>query len=489
MKLTDLLTDIPHALIAGSADREITGIAYDSRKVTPGCLFVCLRGEQVDGHTFIPAALQAGAAAIVVEEAPAQVGEATLIQVADSRVALAHLSAAWFSHPARAMTMIGITGTKGKTTTTHMIKKILECSGQKVGMIGTIGAFIGQEKLPTKNTTPESYELHSLFAQMRHAGCHAVVMEVSSQGLKHKRTAGIDFDYGVFTNISPDHIGKGEHADFDEYLTCKSLLFRQAKKTVVNVDADHWQEVTAAAKAPITVSTRQGADYRSDHIEKLWEPGLLGTAFDLTGRAEAHIKLNMPGRFNVENALIAIAVTSDMGIEISRIQEALAQVSVRGRTQVLKEASRSAVFLIDYAHNALSIQSLLETLMEYEPKRLICLFGGGGNRPKQRRYDMGSVAGKYAQLTVLTMDNPRDEDMAQINADIIEGLNVHHGVYKIIDDREDAIRYLLESCGEGDMVAFIGKGHEEYQEIRGIKHPFSEVEVVERWVAEQKAKE
>ena len=487
MKLTELLADISHEMLAGGAETEITGVVYDSRKVTPGCLFVCLRGEQVDGHTFIQQAVRDGAAAVVVEEAPAQPVTAAVVKVADSRAALAHISAEWFGHPARQMTVIGITGTKGKTTTTHMIKKILELSGQKVGMIGTIGAFIGQEKLPTKNTTPESYELHALFAQMKKAGCHAVVMEVSSQGLKQKRTAGIDFDYGVFLNISPDHIGAGEHADFAEYLACKSLLFTQAKKTVVNIDAEHWTEVTAAAQDPITVSTRQEADYRASNIEKLWEPGLLGTAFDLSGRAEGHIKLNMPGRFNVENALIAIAVTSDMGIDLPCITQALAQVSVKGRTQVLKEASHSAVFLIDYAHNALSMESLIQTLMEYEPKRLICLFGGGGNRPKQRRYDMGLVAGKYAQLTVLTMDNPRFEEMDQINAHIIQGLDVHRGAYTIIDDREEAIRYLLDTCGEGDMVALIGKGHEEYQAVKGVKYPFSELEVVERYLAEKKA--
>ena len=505
MKLKKLLEGVTHDLIVRGEDMEITGVVYDSRKVIPGCLFVCLRGEKTDGHDFIWDAVRAGAAALVVEELPGKMADATaleyeevveltdevdsvdsadavVVRVKDSRSALAHISATWFGNPAEQMTMVGITGTKGKTTTAHMIKRILEKSGQKVGMIGTIGAFIGEKKLPVKNTTPESYELHSLFSQMREEGCSSVVMEVSSQGLKQKRTEGIHFDYAVFLNISPDHIGAGEHADFEEYLACKKLLFYQAERTVVNIDAEHWSEVISGAKDRITVSTRQSADFCGSDIENVWEPGLLGTSFLLSGRAEGRITLNMPGRFNVENALIAIAVTTCMGVDMPRITEALAEVSVKGRTQVLKEVSHFSTFLIDYAHNALSMESLLQTLKEYKPKRLICLFGGGGNKPKQRRYDMGLVAGKYADLTILTMDNPRYEEMDKINQDIICGLKVHDGKYQIIDDREEAIHYLIDHCDRDDMVALIGKGHEEYQEVKGVKYPFSEEEVVARYL-------
>ena len=321
MKLNKLLEGVTHDPIVGGEDLEITGVVYDSRKVIPGCLFVCLRGEKADGHAFIWDAIRAGAAALVVEELPGEaeaaeeivalrveetsgedeeavndVAEAVVVHVADSRSALARISATWFGNPAEQMTMIGITGTKGKTTTAHMIKRILEKSGQKVGMIGTIGAFIGEKKLPVRNTTPESYELHSLFSQMREEGCSSVVMEVSSQGLKQKRTEGIHFDYAVFLNISPDHIGAGEHADFEEYLACKKLLFYQAERTVVNIDAEHWSEVISGAKNRITVSTRQSADFCGSDIENVWEPGLLGTSFLLSGRAEGRITLNMPGR-------------------------------------------------------------------------------------------------------------------------------------------------------------------------------------------------
>ena len=478
MKLKDLLEGIPYQLVKGDLELEVSSIAYDSRKVGEGSLFVCLKGFEADGHRYIPQALQAGAAALLVEEAPAELPDVTVVRVEDSRRALALLSAAWFGHPARHMTMIGLTGTKGKTTTAHMVKGILEEAGYKVGMIGTIGAFIGSERIPTKNTTPESYELHALFAHMLEEGCQCVVMEVSSQGLKLDRTAGIHFDYAAFLNLSPDHIGPGEHADFQEYLTCKSLLFRQCGTAVVNIDDPHWQEVTAAAPARYTVSLRKEADFMAGHIYNIWAPGLLGVTFDLSGRFDARLTLNMPGDYNAENALVAAGITWSMGVSSDVIQSALRKVQVKGRTQVLPQTPSGATFLIDYAHNALSMESLLSMLKGYHPRRLVCLFGGGGNRAKQRRYDMGEIAGKYADLTIITLDNPRFEDPEAINADIIRGLEVHHGKYQVIMDREKAIQYLLDHCGKDDIVALIGKGHEEYQDIRGTKHYFSEEAVI-----------
>lgn len=478
MKLSELLTSIEPVSLSGDGEIEITSVVYDSRKVIPGSLFVCIRGEETDGHKYIPNAIQAGAAAIVAEEAPSFPIDPTLVLVRDARSALARISAAWFGYPASKMTMIGLTGTKGKTTTSHMIKKILEKAGHKVGMIGTMGAFIGEEKIPVKNTTPESFELHSLFSRMLEKGCEFVVMEVSSQGLKHRRTEGILFDYGAFLNISPDHIGKGEHADFEEYLSCKKLLFSQTKCTVANMDDPRWREVTEKADAPVTVSTLGEADFMGRDIRNIWEPGLLGVTFRLCGRVEGEMVLNMPGRFNVENALIAAAITTLSGVQPEHIRAALRETAVKGRTQVLQETAHFSTFLIDYAHNALSMESLLQMLKAYDPKRLICLFGGGGNRAKQRRYDMGSIAGKYADLTIITMDNPRFEDMDEINAEIIRGLEAYGGKYQIIKDREKAIQYLLDNSGREDIVALIGKGHEEYQEIRGVKYHFSEQEVV-----------
>lgn len=485
MKLKELLADIEILSCTGDELTEITSVAYDSRKVVQGALFVCVRGFQSDGHTFIPNAIEKGAAAVVVEEEPAFPVEAAVILVKDTRSALAHISAAWFHYPARQMTVMGLTGTKGKTTTAVMIKKILEEAGHKTGMIGTLGAYIGDRKLEfDKNTptTPEAYELHALFAEMRREGCQYVVMEVSSQALKQKRTEGITFDYGAFLNISPDHIGKGEHEDFEEYLACKKLLFRQTKETVVNIDDPRWREATEYAKKRTTVSISREADFMGTGIENLWEPGLLGARFQVSGRMQGEVVLNMPGRFNVEDALAAIAMTALAGVAPSSIISGLKGVKVKGRMQVLQGVSEYTTFLIDYAHNALSMECLLQTLRDYRPKRLICLFGGGGNRPRQRRLDMGRIAGKYADLTIITMDNPRDEPMEQINQDIMEGLKVYGGAYQVITDREEAIKYLIDNCADGDIVALIGKGHEEYQEIKGVKYHFSEEEIVAKYV-------
>lgn len=482
MKLETLLKKVDYERLYGQVNPEITAVAYDSRKVIPGALFVCMRGFNTDGHDYIGKATANGAAAILVEEPPKEKVNAVVIRVQDSREALARISAAWFGYPAESMTMIGLTGTKGKTTTAHMIRKILEEAGHKTGMIGTIGAYIGEDKISTKNTTPESYELHALFAKMLEAGCSCVVMEVSSQGLKQKRTAGITFDYGAFLNISPDHIGAGEHADFAEYLNCKKLLFEQTRYAVVNVEDAHWQEVTKAARDKATFSTAGNADYMAEDIVNLWEPGLLGVSFQLKGKIQGKMALNMPGAFNVQNALAAISITDQMGIPFDKMTAALRKVTVKGRTQLLADAVGVSNFIIDYAHNALSMESLLKMLKEYEPKRLICLFGGGGNRDPQRRFDMGEIAGKYADLTIITMDNPRFEAIESINAEIIRGLSVHHGAYQVIIDRAEAIHYLMDHCNRDDIVVLIGKGHEEYQEIEGVKHYFSEEKVVSEYM-------
>lgn len=491
MKLRTLFDGLETVGITGNLETEAVSLVYDSRLTEQGSVFVCIRGFASDGHRFAKAAVDMGAVALVMEERPDFETEAVVVLVQDSRKALATLSAVWFGHPADKLTLIGLTGTKGKTTTAHMVREILEEAGHPTGMIGTLGAFIGQEKIPTHNTTPESYELQSLFARMRDAGCTHVVMEVSSQALKLGRTAGVLFQYGAFLNISPDHVGPGEHADFREYMDCKKRLFLQTEKMVINIDAPYWEEMADCAdKEPghaacelFRVSCEKPAELMAGEIENLWEPGFLGTRFTVKGACQGRIDLNMPGRFNVENALVAIGLAHLMGIGQEACARALRRVTVKGRTQVLKGPSHFTTFIIDYAHNALSMESLLSMLKGYHPGRLVCLFGGGGNKPRQRRYDMGLMAGKYADLTILTTDNPRWENVEDINREIIEGLEVHNGAYMTILDREKAIHYLLDNSDGDDIVALIGKGHEEYQEIGNTKHYFSEEKIVEEYLA------
>ena len=486
MNLNKLIANINNASIYGNQDVDITAVVYDSRNVVPGSLFVCIKGYSFDGHSYIEKAIAEGAKAIVVEDMPVVYDESiTFIHVTDTREALAVLAAAWFDYPAKKMTMIGLTGTKGKTTTAHMIKKILEEDGKVVGMIGTIGAYIGDEKIPTKNTTPESYELHYLFHQMVEKGCTHVVMEVSSQGLKLKRTHGIQFNYGAFLNISPDHISPNEHKDFDEYMNCKKMMFSQCNLAVVNTDADLWNEISCDCENRYTVSCEHEADIMAQDINNKWSKGFLGVSYKTVGKLSGEFGLNMPGVYNVQNALIASTICSFENVDNDIINSALAKVSVRGRTEVVREAADVTTVVIDYAHNAISTESLLSTLKGYQPKRLICIFGGGGNKPKQRRFDMGQAAGKYADHIIITMDNPRFESMESINADIIKGIDSENGSYQIIDDRQDAIEYMLDNAREDDIIALIGKGHEEYQEVNGTKFYFSEVEVIKNYMSKK----
>ena len=465
-------------------------IIYDSRKIAPETMFVCMVGAVTDGHKYISDAIDKGASVIVLEreEEAAQIPESiTVLKVASARLALALMSAALFDHPARKLVTIGLTGTKGKTTTTYMIKKVLEMAGKKVGLIGTIGAMVGEEHLPSKNTTPESYELHRMFAAMVEAGCEYVVMEVSSQGLKLDRTAGILFDYGIFTNLSPDHIGPAEHASFEEYMECKSLLFRQCKIGVVNADDEHVDGILKGHTCEVkTFSAEREADLMASDIGFINEDGKLGMHFKVSGCMDCQAKVHIPGRFSVYNSMVTMLVCHLAGISDEAILEGLSRVQVKGRVEMLP-VSKDYTLIIDYAHNEVSTRSVLTTLMEYHPKRLICVYGGGGNRSKLRRYDMGEVTGEMADLCVLTCDNPRDEEIRDINNDIKVGLARSNGKYIEIDDRKEAIAYCMKNAKPGDMIVLLGKGHEDYQEIKGVKYHFDEREAVAEILDEMKA--
>lgn len=481
MKLRKICEEIEYTLLQGSLETEVRDIIYDSRKIAPETMFVCMVGAVTDGHKYIPDAIDKGASVIVLEreEEAAQIPEnITVLKVASARLALALMSAALFDHPARKLVTIGLTGTKGKTTTTYMIKKVLEMAGKKVGLIGTIGAMIGEEHLPSKNTTPESYELHRMFAAMVEAGCEYVVMEVSSQGLKLDRTAGILFDYGIFTNLSPDHIGPAEHASFEEYMECKSLLFRQCRIGIVNADDEHVDGILKGHTCEVkTFSAEKEADLMASDIGFINEDGKLGMHFKVSGCMDCQAKVHIPGRFSVYNSMVTMLVCHLAGISDEAILEGLSKVQVKGRVEMLP-VSKDYTLIIDYAHNEVSTRSVLTTLMEYHPKRLICVYGGGGNRSKLRRYDMGEVTGEMADLCVLTCDNPRDEEIRDINNDIKVGLARSNGKYIEIDDRKEAIAYCMKNAKPGDMIVLLGKGHEDYQEIKGVKYHFDEREAV-----------
>ena len=372
------------------------------------------------------------------------------------------------------MKIIGITGTKGKTTTTYMIRSILEGVGHKVGLIGTIEAIIGDEKIPAANTTPESFTIHQYFARMVEEGCDSVVMEVSSQGLMLHRTAGIPFEIGIFTNLGRDHIGPNEHKDFEDYKRCKAMLFQQCRLGIANVDDEYFRDIFKNATCRVETFGFSGdADLRAEDVQLVSRPGYLGVAYHVAGLMDFDVEIDIPGTFSVYNSLTAIAVCRHFGVPVEKIKEALKKAKVKGRIEMIK-VSDEFTLMIDYAHNAMSLESLLTTLKEYHPKRLVCLFGCGGNRSKDRRYEMGEVSGRLADLTIITSDNPRFEEPQAIIDDIKIGIGRTDGKYVEICDRKEAIKYAIQHGQPGDVIVLAGKGHEDYQEIRGVKYPMDE---------------
>ena len=477
MRLGDLLEKLEYKCVQGSTDREISAVINDSRKIQPGCLFICIEGANFDGHKFALSAVEMGAAALVVsKDIDPGIAEkdVTVIRVENTRYAMAFISAAWFGHPAEKLKTIGITGTKGKTTTTYLVRSILENAGIKCGLIGTIETIIGEEETPADNTTPESYILQETFAKMVDAGMQAVVMEVSSQALMLHRTQGFIFDYGIFTNLEADHIGPNEHASFEDYMACKGLLFRQCRVGIVNGDDIHVEKVTAGHTCQLeTYGLGEGNMLRAEGIRRVYMPGALGVDFRTEGLIELDVKLPMPGKFSVYNALCAISICRHFKVNEATICRALLSARVKGRIEKV-EVSDKFIVLIDYAHNAMALESLLTTLKEYNPHRLVSLFGCGGNRSKLRRYEMGEVSGRLADLTVITSDNPRFEEPQDIIEDIKTGISRTDGKYIEICDRREAIAYVISHAEEGDIIVLAGKGHEDYQEIKGKKYPMDE---------------
>lgn len=479
MTLKNLLERMEYICVQGDIDIPITELVYDSRKVCKDSVFVCISGAVADGHNFIGQVVEKGAAAVIVEKEVEVPKHITVIKVENTRLALACTSAAFFGYPAEKLTTIGITGTKGKTTTTYMVRSILENTGFKTGLIGTIETIIGDKKVPASNTTPESYIVQKSFREMVDAGCKCVVMEVSSQGLMLHRVGGFTFDYGIFTNLEPDHIGPNEHSSFEEYATCKGMLFKQCKHGIVNADDSHLEMILEGHTCNIeTFGFSENADLEASEVQLVQRPGYLGVAYHTKGAIDMKVEIDIPGKFSVYNSLTAIAICNHFGVKKEDITKALSGVQVKGRVEMIPISDKFTL-MIDYAHNAMSLESLLTTLKEYNPKRLVCLFGCGGNRSKLRRYEMGEVSSKLADLTVITSDNPRDEEPQAIIDDILIGVHKADGKYVTVPDRKEAIRYCIEHAKEGDVIVLAGKGHEDYQEIKGKKYHMDERELIQ----------
>lgn len=479
MMFKDWLEDIRCQVLQGSLEVQVSEVVYDSRKACPGAVFVCMAGSQVDSHEFCSQVYAAGVRVFVTERPIALPADATVVMVENGREALAHISAARFGFPDRKMVTIGVTGTKGKTTTTHMIKTILEACGKKVGMIGTNGVYFPGTFEPTRNTTPESYQLHQYFSRMLEAGCEYMVMEVSSQAVKMHRTDGILFSYGIFINISPDHIGPDEHENFEEYFHCKSMIFKQCLTGIASQDDELVMKAAKHGLCPVyAYSLMHPADFQAENIRYLAEKDFVGLEFAMKGKVSGTVRVGLPGKFNVSNAMAALSVCSLLGLPANTLTAALEKIHVDGRMEIAF-ASEDYKVIIDYAHNAVSMESLLNTLRDYHPKRLVVVFGCGGNRAKERRYAMGETAGKLADFSILTADNSRFEKVEDILSDIKSALIPTGGEYVEIPDRREAIRYAVTHAEKGDMIAVIGKGHEDYQEVNGVRTHFLDREVIE----------
>ncbi len=480
MLLSALLSKIEY--VGNYADCNIEHITNDSREAKSNSLFVCIKGFATDGHIFAKMAYNNGCRAFVCEYAPERLpDDATIILVKDTRKALALLSRELYGNPADELTVIGITGTKGKTTTALMIKQLLDKSGIPTGYIGSNGIIFGNTKIEATNTTPESYKLQYFMRKMADSGMKSVVMEVSSQALKLNRVLGIKFDITLFSNLSPDHIGPGEHDNFDDYFACKKQLFDnyESKVTIANADDEYTNRILADCKnSKIYYSIYAPSDVKAEGIKLCRSREILGMSFDC--RIENEIipcNLSIPGEFNVHNALATLSVARALGIDMQRASKMLSTMNIDGRFETLI-SDNGACFVIDYAHNGLSLKSALLALRKYEPRRLICLFGSVGCRTQVRRAQMGAVAAEYADFSILTSDNPNTEDPQAIINDIAVQYK-DSSSYISISDRKEAIEYALRIAEKGDIILLAGKGHERYQLINGKNEYFCEREILE----------
>ncbi len=480
MKLSELLKDLTILKTNLDLDTEILGVTYDSRKVQPGWLFVAVTGYATDGNLYIPMALSKGAVAVVT--AKEQTGDVPFVQVRSDREALARIGANLYGHPGQAMKVIAVTGTNGKTSSTLLLKHVLEVTrGAKVGLMGTMDNMIGDMKIPTERTTPESLDLQGLLAQMRDAGCSHVVMEASSHAIYLQRVGSLMFDVAAFTNLTEDHLDF--HETMENYCDAKALLFKQCRKGVLNGDDPWAKRIANAAQCPIRTTSVSGtADLWAENIKLMSD----GVCFDaVTADCRVAVQVGIPGQFTVYNVLTVLGCALELGISLQEAAAALRTAQgVKGRVEVVPTPGKDYTVLIDYAHTPDGLQNVLQAVKGYCQGRVIAVFGCGGDRDPMKRPIMGKIGTELADIAVITSDNPRTEEPGSIIADIVKGVDPEKKNYKVIENRPSAIRYAMDIAEKCDIIILAGKGHETYQEIQGVKHHLDEREIVAAYLTE-----
>ena len=478
MKLREVLKGIDYELVKGNVDGDINDIKYDSRKVENGDIFVCLVGINSDGHDYIDKAIELGCNTVIIEKDINIDKDINVIKVNDTRRVLSIISINYFNNPKKDITLIGITGTKGKTTTSWMIKNILEEDNRECGIIGTMGIYYRDKHYDTVNTTPESYEIQKYLREMVDNSIKYCVIEVSSQALKVGRVEGLSFDYGIFTNLTKDHIGEGEHSSMDEYVECKSMLFDKCKNGIFNIDDSYSKIMIDKCRGNIY---KYGYSVDSDIIIKdvklLRDNNFLGIEVNTNGDVEDTFLVNTPGIFSAYNAICAVSVCKLIGCSIDSMKKGLKNVLVKGRMEIVP-INKNYMIIIDYAHNGVSMESALKTIKDYDHNRIISVFGAGGNRSIDRRFEMGEMSGKYSDFTIITEDNSRFENVVDIMNDIETGIKKTNGKYIKIEDRDSAIKYAIDMAEDNDVIMLLGKGHETYRDVNGIKEYYNERDTV-----------